>query len=174
MELLKELIPTATTIGMLVNPSNPIVKFYRETQQAASRALGLQLYLLEANTERELDAVFVRLIQLRADALVIGADAFMSGRRTARCAGRQLLGSDDFSLSSVRRCRRSDELRRRQHRGFSSGGRLYRPDLKGEKPADLPVQQSTKVEFAINLKTAKALGLQVPTTLLARADEVIE
>ena len=80
MELLKELIPTATTIGMLVNPSNPISEILSRDAQAASRALGLQLHLLEANTERELDAVFVRLIQLRADALVIGADAFMSGR----------------------------------------------------------------------------------------------
>jgi putative ABC transport system substrate-binding protein len=175
MELLKELIPTATTIGMLVNPSNPISEILSRDAQAASRALGLQLYLLEANTERELDAVFVRLIQLRADALVIGADAFMSGRsvQLAALAASYLVPTISpyrpfVAAGGLMSYGGSNTEASRLVGAYT--GRI----LKGEKPADLPVQQSTKVEFAINLKTAKALGLQVPTTLLARADEVIE
>ena len=175
MELLNELIPTATTVAILLNPANPISESLFRDAKAASRALGLQLLLLEAGTERELDAVFARLPQLRADALVIGADAFMSSRsvQLAALAASYLVPTISpyrpFVVAGGLMSYGGNNTDASRLAG-AYAGRI----LKGEQPANLPVQQSTKVEFTINLKTAKALGLTVPETVLARADEVIE
>ena len=143
--------------------------------QAAARTLGLQLHVLHASTERDFDAVFATL----------GATAGRRARDRQRCifiSRSEQLGAlalrhavpDDLSVSRVRRGRRPDELRRQCCRRYRLAGVYTGRILKGEKPADLPVQQATKVELIINLKTAKALGLTVPLPLLGRADEVIE
>jgi len=164
LELLHELLPAATTIAMLVNPTSPsTAEPSSRTLQAAPRALGLQLHVLHASTERDFDTVFATLVQLRAGGLVITADTFF------------LAHSEQLAALTVRHvvptvyAYRSDQIEYYRLVG-NYVGRI----LKGEKPADLPVQQSTKVELIINLKTAKALGITVPLPLSGRADEVIE
>jgi putative ABC transport system substrate-binding protein len=175
IELLKELVPGGTNFGLLVNPANRISEVITRDAQVASRILDLQLHILNAGTERELDTAFERLIQLRADALVIGADAFLSARsvQLAALATRHAVPT----ISPYRAFAAAGGLM--SYGGSNTdasrltgvyAGRI----LKGEKPSDLPVQQSTKVEFTINLKTAKALGLTISMPLLGRADEVIE
>jgi len=176
LEVLHELVPTATIVALLVNPTNPILtEATTRDLQAAARALGLQLHVLHASSEREIDAAFATLVQLRAGALVIGADALFNSR------------SEQLAALTIRH--RVPAIY--QYREFVSAGGLmsygtpvvdtYRPlgvytgrILKGEKPADLPVQQATKIELIINMKTAKTLGLTVPFPLLGRANEVIE
>ena len=175
LELLHELVPAATAVALLVNPTNPNAATQTRDLQAAARLLGLTLHVLQAASERDFEAVFAELARLKAGALVVGADGLFVRR------GEQL-----GALA----------LRHRvpaifQDRAFAAGGGLtsygasntdgYRVVgvyagrlLKGEKAADLPVQQATKVELVINLKTAKALGINVPLPLLGRADEVIE
>jgi len=176
LELLHELLPAATVMALLVNPTNPVAA---ETQTrdllAAARTLGVQLHILHASTERDFDAVFANLVQLRAGALVIGSDLFFTSR------------SEQLAALTVRHALPSIY----QFREFAAAGGLmsyggsitdwgYQGGvytgriLAGAKPADLPVQQITKVELVINMKTAKALGLTFPITLLGRADEVIE
>jgi putative ABC transport system substrate-binding protein len=176
LELLHELVPTASTIAHLVNPTDPaLAEINTRNLQTAARTLGLQLHVLHASTERDFDAVFANLIRLRAAALVIGAHAFFTAR------------SEQLAALAVRHAVPAVyENREFVAAGglMSYGGKLtdaYRLAgvyaariLKGEKPGDLPVQQATKVELIINLKTARALGLDVPNTLLGRADEVIE
>jgi putative ABC transport system substrate-binding protein len=176
IEAVHEVVPTATDIGLLVNPANPL-QSERTTRdvQAAARKLGLRVHVLDASTERDFDTVFATLVQLRASALVIGPDALFNDRL-------QQLGALTFRYAVRAIC---------PYRKFAEAGGLmsYGPDyrdldriacayamrvLKGEKPADLPVQQATKIELVINLKTAKALGLTIPETLLATADEVIQ
>jgi putative tryptophan/tyrosine transport system substrate-binding protein len=176
LELLHELVPTATIIAVLVNPANPINSetTLRDLQTAAG-TLGLQLHVLHASTERDFDTVFASLVQMRAGALVIGNDALFLSR------------SEKLAVLTVRHSVPTIH----QYRNFAVAGGLMSYGsatadlsrqvgvytgrvLRGEKPADLPVQQVTKVELFINLKTAKALGLTVPLPLLARADEVIE
>jgi putative tryptophan/tyrosine transport system substrate-binding protein len=170
------MVPTATVIALLVNPTNPtLAEPLTKDLQAAARALGLQLHVLHAASEREFDTAFATLVQLRANALVIGADALFNSR------------SEQLAALSVRHAVPAIY----QFHEFAAAGGLmsygstvagaYRPlgvytgrILRGEKPADLPVQQAVKVELIINLKTAKALGLTVPLPLLGRADEVIE
>jgi len=175
VELAHELVPTATLIGLLVNPKNPTAEALTRASQAAAATLGLQLDVLQAGTESEVDDAFATLAKKRAGALVIMGDTFFTDqhKRLATLAIRHLMpviyefhqfaeagglmgygGSftDSYRLAGI------------------YTGRI----LKGEKPADLPVQQSTKVELIINLKTAKALGLTVPLSLLGRADELIE
>ena len=176
LELLLEFIPFAKVIALLVNPSNLALAETLSTQlQAAAGVLGLRIDVLHASSEREIDSAFERLIDLRAGGLVIGADGFFSARseQLAALALRNAIpaispyhpfvvagglirygtnATDSFRLAGV------------------YAGRI----LKGEKPADLPVMQSAKFELAINLKTAKALGLTVPLTLQASADEMIE
>lgn len=175
LELLHELVPTAGVIGLLVNPTNALTEANTKTVQAAARALGLQLHILNASTERDFDAVFARLIQLQAGGLVIAADAFFISRseQLAKLAFRHAVPAIF------------------QYREFAAAGGLIsyggsRTDayrqvgvyigriLQGAKPSELPVQQVTKVELFLNLKTAKALGIEIPATVLARADEVIE
>jgi putative ABC transport system substrate-binding protein len=161
-------------MALLVNPTNAALA-QAESMQAAARTLGLQLHVLHASTERDFDTVFTTLLQLRAGGLVIAPDGFLNSRseQLAALALRQAVpavfqdrvftaagglmsyggsGPGSYSLTGV------------------YAGRI----LKGDKPADLPVQQATKIELIINMKTAKALGVTFPTALLVRADEVIE
>jgi putative ABC transport system substrate-binding protein len=176
LELLHELVPTATVVALLVNPTSPnLAETTAKDLRAAARTLGLQIHVLHASSEREIDAAFATLVQLRAGALVIGADALFNSR------------SEQLAALTIRH--RMPAIY--QYREFVSAGGLmsygtpvvdtYRPlgvytgrILKGEKPADLPVQQATKIELILNLKTAKTLGITVPLSLLGRADEVIE
>ena len=175
LELLHELVPTATVIALLINPTSPTAEIQSRNIQAAARKLGLQLHVLHASTERDFDTAFASLAQLQAGGLVIGADAFFVSR------------SEQLAALALRHAVPATY----QFREFAAAGGLmsygsnltdaYRLAgvytgriLKGEKPADLPIQQSTKVELIINLKTAKALGLNVPLPLSGRADEVIE
>jgi putative ABC transport system substrate-binding protein len=175
LELLRELRPAATVIAVLINPTSPSAETLSRDAQAAARALGLQLQILEASAERDFDSVFATLSQRGASGLVITPDPLFVSRSAplAELALRHAAPT----VFEFRQFVAAGGL-------MSYGGSLadmYRLAgvyvgriLKGEKPADLPVQQSTKVELIINLKTAKSLGLDVPPTLLARADEVIE
>jgi putative ABC transport system substrate-binding protein len=173
LELLHELIPAATSLAILVNPTNSFAE--TGSSQAAARTLGVELHVLHASAERDFDAVFTALAQLRAGGLVISADGFLNSRGT--------------QLGALAARHRVPAIA--QYREFVDAGGLacYGGSvtdlcrlvgiyvgriLEGEKPADLPVQQSTKAELIINLKAAKALGLTFPTALLVRADEVIE
>jgi len=176
LELAHELIPAATVIALLVNPTNPLAEAVSRDLQATARIRGLQLHVLHASTERDFDAVFTALVQLRAGALVIGSADPLFGSRAAQL-GRLALSHAVPAIYQFREFAVSG--------GLVSYGGLFTDSyrqvgvytgriLKGEKPADLPVVQSTKVELILNLKTAKALGLTIPPALLARADEVIE
>jgi len=175
LELVRELIPTATIVGLLVNPTNPVAKALSRDLEAAAPTLGLQLDILHASTERDIDEAFATLVQRRASALVIVADPFFVsqseqlGALTLRHAVPSMFQYHEFVHAGGLMSYNGSNADSYRWAGNYSG-RI----LKGEKPADLPVQQSTKVELIINLKTAKALGLVVPTTLLARVDEVIE
>jgi putative ABC transport system substrate-binding protein len=176
LELLRELMPTATIIVVLVNPTSPsIAEPFLRAVQPAARALGLQVHVLNAITERDFDTVFATFVQLRAGALVIAPDAMFISRSeqlaalTLRHAVPAITQFREFAAAGGLMSYGGSFTEGARQVGVYTG-RL----LKGEKPADLPVQQSTKVELIINLKTAKALGLTVPPTLLARADEVIE
>jgi putative ABC transport system substrate-binding protein len=178
VEVLRELVPTTPIMAVLVNPTNNPANVEVELRQAetAARTLGLQaIHILQASIEPDLDRVFSTLIQQRAGGLVITADTLFSGKSAelAALASRYKMPT----ISPYREFVTAGGL-------MSYGGsvnELYRlvgvyagRVLGGEKPADLPVQQVTKVELLINLRTARALGLEVPPTLLARADEVIE
>jgi putative ABC transport system substrate-binding protein len=175
LELLHELVPTATIIALLVNPTSRNVERESRGMQAAARVLGLQLHVLQASAERDFEAAFAKLAQLRAGALVIGGDAFLISRSEQLAA--LALSHAVPTIFQYREFVAAGGL-------ISYGGNITDATrlvgvytgriLKGEKPADLPVQQGTKVVLTINMKTAKALGLTVPLTLLGRADEVIE
>jgi ABC-type uncharacterized transport system substrate-binding protein len=176
LELLHELVPTATKIALLANPTNPALADPLSQQlQAAARSLALRFQVLNASSPGELEAVFASLRELDVGALVITSDPFLNSN------------SDRIAALALRHAMPTMH----QYREFPAAGGLmgyggaitdsYRlvggytaRILKGEKPADLPVQQLTKVELVINLKTARALGIEVPPMLLARADEVIE
>jgi putative ABC transport system substrate-binding protein len=176
LELLHELLPSATIIAVLVDPTGPaLAEGFSRDLQAAARSLGLQLYILHGSTERDFDAVFASLAQLRAGALIIGPGSFFAARSeqlaelTLRHAVPAIFQYRPFAAAGGLMSYGSSEAEYYRPIGIYAG-RI----LKGEKPGDLPVQQSTKIELIINLKTAKTLGLDVPATLLARADEVIE
>ena len=175
IEVLHEMTPSANSIAVLVNPKIVTADAQLKDFEQAAQSLGLRVHRLLASNERELDEVFGSLPQLAVGGLAVGADAFLNSRRD------QLVAlAARYSIPTVYPWREAptagglvsygasitDAYR---HAGVYAG-RI----LKGEKPADLPVHQSTKVELVINLKTAKALGLTVPQTLLARADELIE
>jgi putative ABC transport system substrate-binding protein len=176
LEVMRELIPTATLMAALVNPANPtLAEPTTQALQAAARTLGLQLHILHARSESELDAAFVAALQLRASGLVIGTDPLFSGhsKQLAMLAVRHAVPTiyawREFAAAGGLIAYGASNLEAYQLTGVYTG-RI----LKGEKPADLPVQQATKIELFLNLKTAKALGITVPTGLLVRADEVIE
>jgi len=176
LELLRELVPTAKIIALLVNPTNPALsETLSKDVRAVARVTGLELHVLHASTEHDFDTVFGTLHELRAGALVIGTDAFFNSRSeqlaalTLRHAIPAIYQYPEFAAAGGLLSYGSSYAEAHRLVGNYTG-RI----LKGEKPADLPVQQATKVELIINLKTAKALGLTVPDTLLARADEVIE
>jgi putative ABC transport system substrate-binding protein len=176
LELLHELVPTAGVIAHLVNPSNPFATPKEdEAFAAAARSLGLKLVVLEAGSERDFDAVFARLIELRAGALMIDPDGVFNSliaqlaALTVRHAVPAVFPYREFTDAGGLMSYGGDITE-----SFRLAGSYTGRILKGEKPADLPVQQTAKVELVINLKTAKALGLTVPLSLLGRADEVIE
>ena len=176
LELLHAFVPTVTIVAVLVNPADPArAETVTKKMQAAARSLGLQLHVLHAAADRDFDEVFASLVQLRAGGLVIGGDPFFNSR------------SEQLGTLTLRHAVPTIY----QFRAFAAAGGLvsyganltdsYRLTgvytgriLHGEKPADLPIQQATKVELVINLKTAKTLGLTVPQSLLGRADEVIQ
>jgi putative tryptophan/tyrosine transport system substrate-binding protein len=175
LDLLRELVPHAKTIAILIKPDFGPSGRFRSDIEAAARALRLSIDFLQANNEREIDEAFNTLAQTRADALLVGPGPFLDSRRdllvslaakiaipaayetraTAAAGGLVSYGADVGD-------------------GYRRAGRYVGRILKGEKAAELPVDQATKFEFVINLKTAKVLGLEVPPGLSARADEVIE
>jgi ABC-type uncharacterized transport system substrate-binding protein len=175
LELLHELHPSAAVVALLVNPGSPYGETLSGAVQAAAGTLGLNLHVLHAGNEREIDAAFAKLVELQVRALVIGTDAFFNSR------------IEQLAALAVRHAVPTIY----QYREFAAAGGLmsyggsFTDDwrlagvytgriLKGDKPATLPVQQSMKAELIINLKAAKALGLTFPLSLLGRADEVIE
>jgi len=175
LELLHELLPGATVVAALINPTTTAAETQSNDLQASARSLGLDLHLLSAAAERDFEAAFAKLVQLRAGGLVISNDPFFISR------------SDQLAALALRHAVPTVF----EFRAFVTAGglmsygsnlsELYRLAgvytgriLKGEKPTDLPVQQSTKVELILNHKTAKTFGITVPISLLGRADEVIE
>jgi putative tryptophan/tyrosine transport system substrate-binding protein len=175
LELLHELVPTANIVAALVNPNTPAAEIQSTELQTAARTLGLKLHVLHASSERDFDAVFANLAQQRSGGLVIAGDALFTSRseQLAALALRQAVPTiyqfREF-VAAGGLMSYGDNLAD----GYRLTGVYTGRILKGEKPADLPVMQSTKVELVINLKTARALGLSVPLSLLGRADEVIE
>jgi putative ABC transport system substrate-binding protein len=176
LELLHELLPKAAIIALLVNPANSVVAATSERELTqATRELGLELHVLRASTEREIDDAFATLAQLRANALIIEADAlFISySKQLAALAARRAMpaihATRDFVVAGGLMSYGNSPSESYRQAGIYAG-RV----LKGERPANLPVQQATKVNLAINLKAAKTLGVSVPNTLIGRADEVIE
>ena len=175
LELLRELIPTATIMASLVHPTNPNAETISRNLQSAARTLGLQIHVLYASTERDIDDAFTTLIRLRAGALVIGSDPFFTSRSkqlaelTVRHGVPTVYEFREFAAAGGLMSYGGSIIDSYRKAGVYTG-RI----LKGEKPADLPVQRSTKVELILNLKTARVLGITVPLTLLGRADEVIE
>jgi putative tryptophan/tyrosine transport system substrate-binding protein len=176
LELLHELVPTASVVGLLVNPTNPnLAELTTKNLHAAARSLGLKMHILHASADRDFDTVFATLNQVRAGALVIGTDPFFSSRLeqlatlTAHHAVPTVYQFREFTANGGLMSYGGSLTDTFRAAGVYTG-RI----LKGDKPADLPVQRTTKVELFLNLRTAKVLGLEVPRTLIARADEVIE
>src|SRR5882757_1832450 len=175
LELLSELVPQAGVIALLVNPNNASAERVIRDVQEAARTKGLQLHVLKAVSESEIDTAFASLVQLHAGALVVGADPFLSSRReqivalASRGAVPSIYAWREFAASGGLISYGSSLTS-----AFRLVGHYAAQVLKGAKPADLPVQQPTKFELVINLKTAKVLGVTIPNTLLAQADEVIE
>jgi putative tryptophan/tyrosine transport system substrate-binding protein len=175
LELLHEVVPTATVVALLLNPTNPNAEASSKGFQAAAGVLGVELRLLHASTERDLDRVFAMAAQQRGGALVIAPDVFFSNQKeqlaalALRHAVPAIFHRPEFAAAGGLMSYGGSLTDGHRQAGIYAG-RI----LKGEKPADLPVQQVTKVELVINLKTATALGLVVPLSVIGRADEVIE
>jgi putative tryptophan/tyrosine transport system substrate-binding protein len=175
LELLHELAPAARVIAILVNPTNRNAESQSRDLQMAARALGLQAHVLHARSERDFDPVFANLLELKAGALAIGSDPVFTNRNeqlaalTVRHSVPAVYEWREFAAAGGLMSYGGSIADSYRLAGVYTG-RI----LKGEKPADLPVQQSTKIELVVNLKTAKAIGITIPQTLLARADEVIE
>ena len=175
LELIRELVPNAAVISVLVNPNNAEAEIQSKDAEAAARKLGIELRIVHARTERDFDAVFATLVKLRAGALVISPDSFFtteSGRLGALTLRHMVAAISPYreftAAGGLMSYGASIPDAHRQVGVYA--GRI----LKGERPADLPVQAPTKYELVINLKTTKALGVQIPDKLLALADEVIE
>jgi len=175
LELLSELVPQARVIALLVNPNNPIAEPMIPDVQEAAGAKGVQLQILKASTEGEIDAAFASLVRPQAGALLVGSDPFFFSRREhlVALASRHVLPAiyfaREFAAAGGLISYGASIAAGNQLLGIYAG-----KILKGAKPADLPVQQPTTFELVVNLKTAEALGLTVPPSILARADEVID
>jgi putative ABC transport system substrate-binding protein len=175
LELLREVIPAAAVVAVLINPTSPTADSQLRSLQATNRALGLQLHVLHASAIREFDSLFATLLELRAAGLVVTSDGFFGthgeqlAALTVRHAVPAIHQSRDFSIAGGLMSYGGNFVESHRQTGVYAG-RI----LKGENPAELPVQLVTKVELFINLKTAKTLGVTVPLPLLGRADEVIE
>jgi putative ABC transport system substrate-binding protein len=175
LELLRELVPSTRLIGSLINPANPTTETQTADVRAAARALGLELLILNASSERDIDAAFASFVQQRVDAIILGGDQFFFNRRdqlvelAARNAVPTMYYLREFAVAGGLISYGASLTD-----GYRLAGVYAGRILKGEKPADLPVQQSMKFELVINLKTAKALGLTVPMIMQMTADEVIE
>jgi putative ABC transport system substrate-binding protein len=175
LELLSELVPQAGVIALLVNPSNPNTEPMMRDAQEAARVKAVQLPILKAGTQSEIDAAFATLVQAHAGALVVGSDPFFLGRHgqfvalASRHAVPAIYDTSEFVAAGGLISYGPNFAANYREVGIYVG-----KILKGAKPADLPVQQPTTFELVVNLKTAKALGLTVPPSILARADEVIE
>ena len=175
LDVLRELVPLAQTIFLLVNPTNPSADTIVADLQTAARSLGVDCRVLYASNERDIETVFAQLADVRAGALVVGGDIFLTTRSeqlaslTTRYALPAIAQAREFATAGGLASYGTDI--REQYRLF---GQYVARILKGEKPAELPVQQATKLELVINLKTAKQLGISVPLPLSGRADEVIE
>jgi putative tryptophan/tyrosine transport system substrate-binding protein len=175
LELLCELVPQARVIALLVNPDNPTIEPLIRDSQAAARAKGVQLQILKASSEREIDAAFATIVPLRAGGLVVDADSLFNIHRkqvvalASRDAVPAIYARREFPDSGGLASYGSNDTATIREVGMYAG-----KILNGAKPADLPVQQPTTFELVVNLKAASALGLTVPPSILARADEVIE
>jgi putative ABC transport system substrate-binding protein len=173
--LLRELVPQAALMGLLINPRSPDSEAQSKALQAAARAIGQQIMVVEAGSDGEFDAAFTALAERRVGALVVAADQFFTGRReqllalTARYAMPAIYELREYAVAGGLMSYGTS-----LPEGYYQNGVYVGRILKGAKPADLPIVQSTKFELVINLKTAKSLGLEVPDKLLALADEVIE
>lgn len=175
LELLHETVPAAASMAVLVNPANPNAESVSRSLHAAAQKLGVELHVLNASTDSDIDSAFASLAQLQVGGLVIASDVFLITREEA-LAGRALRENIPV-ISQTRQFAARGGLMSYTGAVFDvyrQAGVYTARILKGEKPGNLPVQQTTKLELTVNLKTAKALGLEVPPTLLARADEVIE
>jgi putative ABC transport system substrate-binding protein len=172
---LHELIPAPAVIAMLVDPNNPSSQGQLRDMEATARALGRQILVVKAGTEGEIDAAFPKIVQAGAGALLVGGSAIYNGlrRKLAALSLRHALPTSyaqrEYVVAGGLMSYGGSNTDARR-RGGLYVGRI----LSGEKPADLPVQETRKFEFVINLKTAKTLGLTVPPSLLALADEIIE
>jgi putative ABC transport system substrate-binding protein len=175
LELLSEMVPQTKSVAVLINPTNSNSKGLVKDLPKAAEAKGLQLHVLKASTESEIDAAFAGVAQLPARALVAGSDAFFNSRRNqitalaARYRVPAIYDTPAFTAAGGLMAYGPSLADAYTHLGVYAG-----KVLKGAKPADLPVQQPIRLQLIINLKTAKALGLTVPRSLLARADEVID
>jgi putative ABC transport system substrate-binding protein len=173
--LLHELIPAAKRVGLLVNPSNPLTEPFTRDVTAAASAIGFEIDVVQVGDSREVEAAFGKLLHNKADALLVGPDAVLLARRlqlailSARYALPALYFEREFPEAGGLMSYGTS-----QPDAYRQGGIYVGRILNGAKPGDLPVMQSTKFELVINLPTARAIGLEIPPTLLARADEVIE
>jgi putative ABC transport system substrate-binding protein len=175
LELMHELIPNAAAIGMLVNPNYADAKSQWNDVKEAARAIGLQVHVVNASSEGDFDKVFATLVQLKVDALLVGSDSFLFNRRNqlVALAARHALPAM-YPLREYAAAGGLISYAANLVDGYRQAGIYVARILKGAKPGDLPVVQPTKFDLVINLKTAKALGLTVPQSLLVAADEVIE
>jgi putative ABC transport system substrate-binding protein len=175
LELVRELVPNVGVIAMLANPNNPVSESELEEVQEAARALGQQVLGLHAGSQKEIDSAFATLVQGRAGALIVSSDSVFFSQRdqvvalAARHAVPAIYPVHEYAAAGGLMSYGS-----RLADAYRQVGTYTGRILRGEKPADLPVQQATKVELTLNLKTAKLLGITVPLTLLGRADEVTE
>ena len=173
--LIHELAPTVAVGAILINPTNPVAESLARDAREAARSLGLQFHVLNASTDQDIDSAFAGLIQQRIGLLLVMADpVFLGGRlQLVALAARQAIPAIYFAREFVAA---GGLMSYGTNIGaaYRQAGQYTGKILKGAKPADLPVEQPTKFELVINLKTAKTLGLEVPPSLLTRADEAIE